>query len=146
MDLIDSIDKILPVVFFIIWIFFGIFAKSKKLQKAPGGQQPRRGGMGELGKTLRKVFEEMQQPVTASEPQFETASFDEDLPEASPQEMLSREDEGMTPAHSGEQPYQHDKRTTGTISEKGFRGSRKAVLRQGIILSEMLAPPIALRE
>ena len=143
MDILDSIDKIIPFVFFIIWIFFGLFARSKKQRKPSRDKKTAGGGMGELGKTLRRVLEEMQQPVVVPEPEFETVSFDDEPPVETPLETPAGMEMETLPGEPEEQP---DRREELPAPSAAASGGKKALLRQGIILSEILAPPIALRE
>ena len=139
----DSIEKLLPIVFFIIWIFFGVFGKGKKRTGSSPDKKPKPSGMGELGKTLRKVLEEMQGPVPVTEPDYGDDIFDDD--EESPPNVAPRLEPEVPPVEVQERPYRQK-----NIPEPERVSSSKKIawakLRQGIILSEILAPPIALRE
>ncbi|MBN1760690.1 MAG: hypothetical protein JW863_20345 [Chitinispirillaceae bacterium] len=140
MDFMDSVGKILPVFFFIIWIIFGAFVKGKA-KKAPPDGKPRSGGMGELRKALQRALEEMQGPVTTVEPEasplertLETMAMDSS---ASP-EIPDHIEQSVPDSRQGN--------VLSPVPGRHTRTGRKSLLRKGIILSEILAPPVALRE
>ena len=140
MDFLDSIDKVLPIFFFVIWIVFGAFVKRKAGKPPSSERKPRSGGMGELRKTLQRALEEMQGSVSIDpapefpEPPAETvAEVVSALPMEIPEEPLAQV------------PEYRRENVAGPVVPT-VRTDRKSLLRKGIVLSEILAPPVALRE
>ena len=141
MDFLDSIDKILPVFFFIAWVIFGAFVKGKKRKEPSPGETPRSSGIGDLKKTLQKVLREMQEPVAPVEP--DSPSFETTLEEIASQEnRVQAEPETADGGREWREPLPSSLPSPALP----VRADTRSLLRQGVILSEILAPPVALRE
>ena len=151
MDFLDSIDKILPFFFFIIWIVFGALARKKKVPPSQTGKPPSRpkpksgGGLRELRKTLQKVLEEMQAPIEPQQQESTTtleSLFDDTVsPEMPPSPIAPvreiKASSSAVPQMQAPAPKSMKKNRT---------AFNPATVRQGVIWSEILAPPIGLRD
>jgi hypothetical protein len=146
MDFFDSIDKILPILFFFIWIFFGVFFKGKKRQSpsgtTPGRSKPPAGGLGDLRRTLRKVFEEIQAPVVS--PEVEATSLEGTREDAS----VSEDRPGVVPVPEKNNSVIEMKQNAALALPVKSEKTMITIdtVRQGIIWSEILAPPVSMRD
>ncbi|MBN1307721.1 MAG: hypothetical protein JXA18_07385 [Chitinispirillaceae bacterium] len=160
MDLFDSLDTLIPLLFFFIWIIVGIAARGKKrtkpgsppVQPAAPRPRPTGGGMGELRKALQKVFEEMQvlpdqhemEEMTTKRQVAETAMKETSatgVPEharVTGETKTNLETTGRKiPAAAGSVP---------TVVRQATRKIPLSEVRRGIVWSEILQAPLALRE
>jgi hypothetical protein len=138
-----DIDKLAPVIGIVVWILFGTLFKGKKQKPAPSAPRKSGGGFGDLSKTLRKVFEEMQGPVqTFSEDSFPPEDRSEEVAEEQPVTSSVTEPAGR--ASTADKPAPELPPVANTDAGRTRIG--KAILRQGIVLSEILSPPVTLRE
>ncbi len=137
-----DIDKLAPVIGIVVWILFGTLFKGKKQKPAPSAPRKNGGGFGDLSKTLRKVFEEMQGPVqTFNEDSFPPEDRSEEVAEEQP--VASPVAEPARRASTVDTPPELPPAVN---TDVGRTGIGKAILRQGIVLSEILSPPVTLRE
>ena len=159
MDLFDSIDKLLPLLFLFIWVIVGLAARGKKRAKptppssirrpagvpAPKSQPRRSSGMGELKKTLQKVFEEIQ--VAAEQPEIDVIPLEREVVEprrmAGMRETVVEGESTESLETSARRKLQPASSPPATI--KSRQPIPLATVRQGIIWSEILASPRGMR-
>jgi len=171
MDIMDHLSEILPVIVFLFWVIFGVIFKSAVQKKAKSPVQPRnereerqktppkkRFGTN-LKDALQMVLEEMDI----------TERRNDELPESIPDKMDTKPQQQPSPEiimaglpeisvksrrnENDEQPYRREhmhpyqeqnirKADTYIPSGKVYRNE----LLRGIIWSEILSPPLSLRE
>ncbi len=166
MDVLDSIDKLLPLFFLFIWILSGVLTSKKKKNQRPGkpphaknvqspgssaSKNTEGGGMGELRKKLQKVFEEIQAAVEQPETEttvLESQTFDEtdkkEVTVEAPQSVAAAAESARSLETT---PRRIPQPVFPTITEtkrlKPIPSSE--ILRTGVILSEILAQPLGMR-
>ena len=161
MDLLDSIDKLLPLLFLFIWVIVGLGAKGKKKAKSvppsstrkPAADQapkpqPRSGGMGELKKTLQRVFEEIQ--AATAQPEIELPMEPEVVESArikTPKKLSETANKGESEVSLETTSRRKLQPTSSPPTIRKYRQKIPlATVREGIIWSEILAPPVGMRE
>ncbi|MBN1577609.1 MAG: hypothetical protein JW913_13705 [Chitinispirillaceae bacterium] len=157
MDLSDSLDILIPVLFFIIWVIVGIAAKGKRRTKAgapsvkPAAPRSRpAGGMGELRKTLQKVLEEMQ--VLPEQPEMQALPAEREIAETAMKETSAAVPEYALTAGESNVSLETTARripvsvSAPTVAHPTVRKIPLSEVRRGIVWSEVVQPPLALRE
>lgn len=176
MDLFDSLDKIVPILVFIFWVIISIFTQSQKQKKKQAQRVPGSTGTGneyrkpeqrsqpkptfdDLKKKLETIFSESLPGNQEPEPDEEEMRYedtstvkqessDQPKPEVS---ILSEEAVAYQPRFEKKKWYGNDTNSAYSLDAS----SKQAVptldlsiekIREGIILSEILAPPVSLRE
>jgi hypothetical protein len=176
MDLFDSLDKIVPILVFIFWLIVSIFTQSQKkkkkqAQRVPGTSEtgfeyrkPEKSSQSkptfdDLKKKLETIFSESlpdnQVPEQDEEEmRYEDTStvkqerIDQQVPETtlsleepvSPQPRFEKKKWYGTEAGSA---YSTDDTSNQTLPTLDLSIEK---IREGIILSEILAPPVSLRD
>lgn len=176
MDLFDSFDKIVPILVFIFWVIVSIFTQSQKKKRKQEQRVPAPSGTGieyrrqtkssqpkptfdDLKKKLETIFSESlpgeQEPeVEDEEMRYEdtTSVKQERIDQQHPEPTLSLEESAP------QQPRFEKKKWYGTDANSVYStdvSSHQALptidlsvekIREGIILSEILAPPVSLRD
>lgn len=169
MDIMDHLSDIFPVIIFLFWVIFGVIFKSamknkvKPVSSHNSGDRnenapPKRRPGTNLKEALRMVLEEMDL----------TERSDDELPESIPRktdtilqpapvspEVIMSELPELTVQHrrsdDEKQPYKrhflhpYQKQKENGVYVTGQKVDREEV-RRGIIWSEILSPPLALRD
>lgn len=159
MDGFEALEKIVPIIVFIIWIVFGVIMKGARKRPgtpppapSPGGGEKRtpprkrEGQPGSLTKAIRKVLEEVQ--LSGEQPEEQRAVQNE------PEETVLEELPAATDTHRAyqelkEEPAEAVGRDDGYALSAAPRARKgeisRTTVRRGFIWSEILAPPLAFR-
>ena len=141
----ESFEKIIPIIFLIIWTFIAIAAKKKKKQQQSRPDtskkpKPRNPLLGNLHSTLDTFFTELQ---PKNEELFEEAgtsdnTIDEIDTEATIPEIKIEPYKPVEKRKSPSDPYIH------TFSAQSTDSTAR--LREAVIWSEILGKPVSMRE
>jgi hypothetical protein len=176
MDLFDSLDKIIPILVFFFWVIVSIFAQNQRKKKKQEQHAPGSSGTGfeqrktekssqpkptfeDLKKKLETIFSESLPGIpepeqTKEEMRYEdtsTASQERvDQPQSevsiSSEESVSQQPRFEKKKWYGVEPgsiYDADVSPGPTVFMLDLSIEK---IREGIILSEILAPPVSLRD
>ncbi|HEX2958584.1 MAG TPA: hypothetical protein VHO70_17240 [Chitinispirillaceae bacterium] len=176
MDLFDSIDKIAPILVFIFWVIVSIFSQSQKKKKKQEQRVPGSSGTGleyrkpekssqpkptfnDLKKKLETIFSESL-PSNQEPEQYEEEMRNEDTSTVKQERNdLPQPDGPLSSEESvSQQPRFEKKKWYGTDASSAYNTDTTSnktrptldlsieKIREGIILSEILAPPVSLRD
>lgn len=171
MDIMEKLGEFFPLIIFLFWVIFGVLFKSamKNRAKPPGANRPeqnerprtppKKASSGKLKDAIQMVLEEMdlsgREEVVFSEngndeeADVQSATFTENTPVVSESPRRGTTSEKLVVQ---EQPYKRTFMHPYRI-DQGSEGiyvagmpARLEEIRRGIIWSEILSPPLALRE
>jgi hypothetical protein len=176
MDLFDSLDKIIPILVFFFWVIVSIFAQSqrkkkKQEQRVPGSsgtsfeyRKPEKSSQPkptfeDLKKKLETIFRESLPGIPEPEQTKEEMRY-EDTSTVSQERIDQPRPEGSISSEESvsQQPRFEKKKWYGVEPELIYDADDSPgktaftldlsieKIREGIILSEILAPPVSLRD
>ena len=141
----DSFEKLIPVIFLIIWSIIAVAAKKKKKEQqsrpdTPKKRKPRNPLLGNLQNTLDTFFTELQpQTVEQSE---ETDTFKDTIDEIDTEVTIPEiKKEPSKPFETKKAPSQLQMHS---LLRQGSDSTAR--LREAVIWSEILGKPVSMRE
>jgi hypothetical protein len=176
MDLFDSLDKIVPILVFIFWVIISIFTQSQKQKRKQAQRVPGSSGTGneyrkpEKSSQPKPTFDDLKKKL---ETIFSESLPGNQEPELDEEEMRYEDTSSVKQEHIDQPqleaplpseesaPYQarfEKKKWYGTDASSVYStdiASNQTApaldlsldkIREGIILSEILAPPVSLRD
>lgn len=140
----ESFEKIIPIIFLVIWTIIAIAAKKKKKQQQSRPDtskkpKPRNPLLGNLQSTLDTFFSEMQPQNEVLE---QAGTFDNEIDEIDTEvtipEIKIEPPKPVEKRKSPSDPYIH------TFSAQSINTTAR--LREAIIWSEILGKPVSMRD
>ncbi len=175
MDLFDSLDKIIPVLVFIFWVIVSIFTQNQRKKKKQQQRVPGSSGTGpeyrkpeqtvqpkptfdDLKKKLETIFSESLPENTEPEQDEEGMRYEDTGTEKQERTDQQQPEASISLEESlSQQPRFEKKKWYGNEANSAYsiEASEQVAptldlsiekIREGIILSEILAPPVSLRD
>lgn len=172
MESFDLLEKMIPMVVFVLWILAALFRQGKKKTVPPPVSSEKKTQQAPPGSILSKVFDELRQSLQSAlevdkeiPPQSSTPAAAENSSDYSHPDSYVRGDislENMVDEELPREMFPVVKTTSGISAatvgraqmqfagKENWRGGSgrftSRTLRDGILWSEVLQPPIALRD
>ncbi len=140
----ESFEKLIPIIFLVIWTIIAMAAKKKKKQQQTPSDtskkpKPRNPFLGNLQSTLGTFFSEMQPQNEVLE---QAGTFDNVLDEIDPEATIPEiKIEPSKPVEKEKDPY-----NPYTHSLSAQITDTTARLRKAVIWSEILGKPVSMRD
>ncbi len=149
-----DIEKLIPIVIFIIWVIFAGKKRKKPAKKQPGPlkekqKRPSNPLFGKFQNTIENFLEQLEQTKGKELPQKHRSSHEEDAKYSSSEQLNDYEEtvKTDTTVNADEKTSKVPLQTTPGYSSQNKKSREKINnLKKAVIWSEILAKPVGLRE